>query len=161
MAEKGEIHLGCESLTGSSPEKDIENLTTKDARTQHFLDEILRGLEKRVPGFIEQHEYDTIKALCTNSLSPCNSKQGFLVTVLNEASVAHEASLAGHPSWYGFQRFLRRILDPIDRFSAALDILSQVAGSTGLLIWGSIRIVIQVGGIIFEKMKVRLIQVPC
>jgi hypothetical protein len=161
MAGKGEIRLGRESLTGSTPEKDVENLTFKDTRTQHFLDEILRGLEKRVPRFIKQHEYDTIKALCTDSLSPCNSKQGFLVTVLNEASVVHEATLAEHPSWHGFQIFLRRILDPIDRFSAALDVLSQAAGSTGLLIWGSIRIVIQVGGIILEKMKVKLIQVPC
>jgi hypothetical protein len=161
MAEKGEIRLRRESLAGSTLEKGVEDLNFEDTRSQRFLDEILRGLEKRVPKFITQHEYDTIKALCTDSLSPCNSKQGFLVSVLNEASAAHEATLSGHPSWHGFQLFLRRILDPIDRFSAALDILSQAAGSTGLLIWGSIRIVIQVRGIILDKMKVSLIQVPC
>jgi hypothetical protein len=162
MAGKGGISIGRESVTGSTDEKDdAGNLTFKDTSTRNFLDEILWGLEKRVPKVIKQHEYDTFSALCTDSPSPCDSKQGFLVTVLNEASVVHEARLAEHPSWHGFQVFLRRIVDPIDRFSAALDILSQASGTTGLLIWGSIRIVIQVGRIIIEKMKVRRIQVPC
>lgn len=144
---------GGRDLSGRTVEKNDEVLTTGSAHTKGLFDEILGELCKRVPKDLERHEYETIKGLCSDCLSPCNSKQAFLVTVHQEASVAHKRKLADHPTWHSFQIFLRRILDPIDRFSAALDILSQAAGSTGLLIWGSIRIVIQVRVLVTEVVR--------
>jgi hypothetical protein len=130
--------------TAANSGKPPEVLSLGDARTQNLIGEILADLEKRVPQLIRQDEYDTIKTLCSNVVTPCDSKHSFLLTVLNEASASQEAVVSAHPTWQRFQYYLHRILEPIDRFSAALDILSQAAGTTGLLIWGSIRIVIQV-----------------
>jgi hypothetical protein len=122
---------------GSDPEKPDKSLTGTDSK-ENLHHEILKELQKRIPDIIKQDEYDTIKDLCDSGFT-CD-KQTILQVVLKEVSAQRRA----HPSFHKFVNYLRRIIDPIDRFSAALDMLSQAGGTIGLLVWGSIRIVIQV-----------------
>lgn len=122
---------------GNDPEKPGKFLTDTDS-IENLHHEILKELEKRIPDIIKQDECDTIKDLCVSEFT-CD-KQTILQVVLKQASAQRRA----HPSFHKFVSCLRRILDPIDRFSAALDMLSQAGGSISLLVWGSIRIVIQV-----------------
>lgn len=143
--------LGAGYLTGKTKnatadtlEKSAGVLTIQDTRTQDLLEEILSELKKHVPKTIKLQDYEAINALCHDLLPPCHNKQTFLDIILIETSATHKAAAAAHPTWRKFLHYIQLVLDPIDRFSAALDILSQVAGTTGLLVWGSIRIVIQV-----------------
>ncbi|OQE21317.1 hypothetical protein PENSTE_c012G09370 [Penicillium steckii] len=121
----------------------VQVSTEDGAHYPDLLEEILAELKKRIPNQIKQDEYHTMKTLCSQGFSRCDSGQGLLETVLDETSVKHETGLTAHATWHRFQSLLYRILDPLDRFGSALDVLTQAAGSTALLIWGSIRIIIQ------------------
>lgn len=85
---------------------------------------------------ITQTEFDSFYAPSAS----CSRKSA--IDALAEARVAYNEKKSSTSR--KFLAFLNGIFEPLDHFRAALDVLCQPASAPGLLIWGSIGIVVKV-----------------
>ena len=118
------------SSPGTLPDAEVSEAYAVDVAA-----DVLDRLRQRIGVTITQAEFDHLHA-SGGSFSHTSA--------LNAHAEAKVAYAKKQPTFRKFYPLLSRIFEPLDHFKAALDILSQASGAPGLLIWGSIRIVLQV-----------------